>query len=148
MGQRKRSARKKTASFVKQDDSTLLEAQAGLKKARDNLNRAHDDLVSANKMNLSTDLRSVKEDVATLLSDLEQTPGLHPENLDKGKSKAVKNHGRSMRNLANNILAESEKLLKAVKSDEDRKAQSVLESLKQEIKNTANQLHNRPVGKA
>jgi hypothetical protein len=144
----KRNAMKRGVRFSEDDSQALQGLQAEVKKARDNLNIAHDTLISRSRIQLGTELRSARESVNALLFKLEQAPGVYPGSADKKDRSALEAHGRSMAALMRNILAESEKLLSAVKSGDDRATGDALKALNTEIKNASNRLHDRHAGKA
>ena len=68
----------------------------------------------------------------------EQSAGLHPQQATKNVKSDLKAHSKSMSGLVKNILAESEKVLKAVKSGDVKVVQSAMEAFKTELKNASN----------
>jgi len=131
-----------------QDAAVQQDLQNELKKAKDNLNRIHDDLVAKDQMKLSSVIREVREDINTLLFKIEQGPGLHASVADKTMKKNLKSHSKSMDGLIKNVLAETEKLLKAAGSENEKGIQSTINALKTEIKNASNRFHERTAGRA
>lgn len=133
---------------VDNDADRLLSIQDSLKNARENLNQAHDDLVTRGKMDAGMAVRQCRDDVRSLLDTIEHTPGLHPDMVTTAAYKDAKSNARSMNNLVKNILAESEKLLKAAESADANRVISIAMNLRGEAINTLNRFRNRTVGKS
>lgn len=148
VSQGRRTRRSRAARFSQTDSQGMQRVQAEVKKARDNLNIAHDTLVAGNRIHFGTELRKARESLNSLLFKLEQAPAVYPGSVDKKTRKGLESQGRSMDGLAKNILAESEKLLSAVRSGDDRSAGDALKAFNTEIKNASNRWHERGVGKA
>lgn len=144
----KKKKKEKAIQFVQKDSAALQRLQDELKKGRDNLNRAHDEMASKDNMNLSSAIRDTREQVNSLLFKIEQEPGHYPDAIGRTVKKDLKAHSKSMEGIVKDIFKESENILKASRSDNERAVQSSVESLNADIKNAMNRFHNRNAGRA
>ena len=142
--------RKENQCYHRVDDDAerLLSLQDNLKKARENLNRAHDELVTKGQMDAGMAVRQCRDDIKNLLDAIEQAPGLDADLVHTAAYKAARSHGKSMRNLVGNVLAESEKLLKAASASDAQRVISVANDLGKEAKNALNRFRDRAVGQS
>ncbi len=138
----------RTANVVRKDSSILLATQAELKKVRDNLNRVHDALVAKEMMPLSVSVRDSREEVSRLLSDMEQAPSMHPDNMDDAAVRHTMEHGKKMGGLVKNLLAESENMIQVTQSGGGEGIQASIQAFQGEMKYAANTYKDRSAGKA
>ena len=147
----KRKRRRKfenDVKLVRQDSDLQQNVQNELKRARDNMNRAHDDLVAANRTDMSVKVRTAREEINNLLFQVEQDPGLHLDAIEKESKGEIKGFGKTMAGLSKNVLAESDKVLRAVRTKNDGAVTSAVADLQKEIKLAANRYYDRKVGTA
>lgn len=142
----KRHKQDKKEHFVRNDDSQQVEFLNDLKRARDNLTRVHDMLMENDQMALSTKVTDANQNLKHLVAQVEHTPGLKTEFLEDNEKTKMTTTTKSMKGLAKNVFAESEKLYSVADNQHYGKVETLVKSLQEEIKNCTNRFQDRASG--